>query len=526
MNRIMKKYILPILALAAMALAGCAKQEAAQIPVGGKVVTITASLDDAASTKVTTGSEVGKFAWEAGDQIGVWVGDAFVPFTIDPTTVGAMAGKFTGTVPEGKEIDFAVFPYCEEDTYEDGIYTSNYGKGWWEGDYKSTVHLYAPKQGTANEYKFQHLCAYLMVTIKNLRADCGYVYLETMSGNIFLCGGPSADLTAEYPKFTDGANSEGFMPVPADHSKITLYAPVLPGEWDNKYVTVKFFQQADWGYEYGKNELVSEPSLNVKGYMQTGGVVNRGDLIVLPDIVFEGAAASGMSATIEGGLTWLSGTKIGLWDGTTLTEKTVAGGNVAVGEFEGDIPAGATFAIAPASCVTVEGTTLHYASDQWGITPGAFLYGEIGEPASPEYLKSIAFKNLCATIRVTLKNIPAAAKSVFLECGGRPFFFFDATVNLQDENPVVEATSTNEWCLLILPEHSGDIAQLVVDLPILTGEYATPPWGFKAECYSVTPDEWDWGAKVSNKPQSNEIETDGTIKRGDIFNVNLTLEAL
>ena len=125
-----------------------------------------------------------------------------------------------------------------------------------------------------------------------------------------------------------------------------------------------------------------------------------------------------------------------------------------------------------------------------------------------------------ATIRVTLKNIPAAAKYVFLECGARPFFFFAATVDPLSENPVIEATENDEWCFVALPEHTGDIAQLTFDMPILTGAYDTPPWGFKAECYS----DMDWDAKVSNKPQSDEIVTNGTINRGDIFNVTLTFE--
>jgi len=521
----MKKVIFSVLTLAVAAMiAGCAKQQSVESVPATRTVTVTAALENAV-TKVTTGSEVGKFAWEKGDVIGVWVGDAFVPFTLDDSAAGTVAGKFTGEVPEGKEIDFAVYPYAEGDTFADGVYTSTYSADWW--DYKNAVHLYAPKANSAGEYKFQHLCAYALITIKNVRADCKYAYLESPGGSMFLQGGQTADLTAEYPKFKDGAAEQVFVELPEDHSKIVLYIPILPGEWqDGKAFKVKFFRDKDWGQEYGKGELEGEPVINHVGKIITGGIVNRGEIIVFPDIVFEGGAASGISATIEGGLTWLSGSTIGLWDGTTLTEKTVASGNVAVGEFEGDIPEGATYAVTPVSCVTLEGTTLKYTNDQWGITPGAFLFGEIGEPASSEYLKSIAFKNLCATIRVTLKNIPAAAKSVFLECGARPFFFFDATVNPLDENPVVEATSTNEWCLLALPEHSGDIASLTFDIPILTGEYATPPWGFKAECYSVTADEWDWGAKASNKPQSNEIETDGTIKRGDIFNVNLTFEAL
>jgi len=517
----MKKYIFSIVALATLILiAGCEKPKSEDAVAGTRIVTITATLDDLA-TKVTTGSEIGKFAWESGDQIGVWVGDAFVPFTLDESTAGAVAGKFTGEVPEGKEIDFAVYPYAEGDTYADGVYTSNYSAGWW--DYKNAVHLYAPKAGSANEYKFKHLCAYVLVTIKNLREDCKYVYLESPGGSMFLQGGQTADLTAEYPKFTGEAAEQCFVEVPEDHSKIVFYIPILTGEWqDGKAFKVKFFRDKDWGQEYGKGDLAEEEVINHVGKLTTGGIINRGEIIVLPDIVFEGGEASGLSATIEGGLTWLSGTKIGLWDGTTLTEKTVASGNVAVGEFEGEIPEGATYAITPTTGVTLEGTTLTYTNAQWGFTPGAFLFGAVGEPASSAYLKSVAFKNLGATIRVTLKNIPEAAKYVFVECGGRPFFFFNATVDPFAEEPVIEATEKNEWCFVALPEHTGDIAQYTFDLPILTGAYDTPPWGFKAECYS----DMDWAAKVSNKPQSNEIETDGTIARGTIFNVNLSFEPL
>ena len=385
------------------------------------------------------------------------------------------------------------------------------------------MHLYAPKANSANEYKFQHLCAYVLITIKNVRADCKYVYLESPGGSMFLQGGQTADLTAQYPKFTGEAAEQCFVELPEDHSKIVIYAPILSGEWpDGKDFKVKFFRDKDWGQEYGKNDLVDEPVINHKGKLVTGGIINRGEIVVLPDIVFEGGEASGLSATIEGGLTWLSGTKIGLWDGSALTEKTVASGNVAVGEFEGDIPAGATYAVTPTTGVTLEGTTLTYENAQWGFNTGSLLFGAVGEPASPAYLKSVAFKNLGATIRVTLKNIPAAAKYVFLECGGRQFFYFNATVDPFAENPVIEATAKDEWCFIALPEHTDIIAQYTVDLPILTGEFATPPWGFKGECYS----EMDWGAKVSNKPQSDEIETDGTIKRGDIFYVNLSFEAL
>lgn len=521
----MKKIILSLLfAGAVIAFAGCDKQEQVQATTGTRTVTVSAVLEQA-TTKVTTGSEVGKFKWEAGDKIGVWVGDAFVPFTLDESAAGTVAGKFTGEVPAGKEIDFAVYPYSENDTYdpEGKTYTSNFNESWWE--FKPAVHLYAPKANAANEYKFQHLCAYALVTIKNVRADCKYVYLESPGGSMFLTGGQTADLSAEYPKFTAGTQEQGFVPLPDDHSKIVIYAPIMPGEWpDGKFFKVKFFQTNEFPYEYGKGELASEPVINHIGKLTTGGVINRGEIVVLPEIVFEGGTASGISATIEGGLSWPAGSTIGLWDGTSFTNKTIASGNVAVGEFEGDVPAGATIAVSPVAGVTIDGNTLTIVRDQWDYnTGGALLWGAVGEPASPAYLKSVDFKHLGAVVRLTLKNIPADTKGIFVECGARPFFYFNGTADLSSENPVVTSEKTNEWCWVKVPEHTGAIASWTIDLPILTGAFATPPSGFKAECYNGD----DYGApKTSNKPQSNEIETDGQIRRGDVFNVNLSFEAL
>ena len=282
----MKKSIYFLLAIAALAFAGCKKQDTLAEPAGTRVVTITAALESA-TTKVTTGSAVGKFAWEKGDKIGVWTGDAFVPFTLDDSSEGQVAGKFSGTLPEGKSIEFAVYPYSEGDTYADGVYTSNYNAGWHADEFKPCLHMYATK-ADQNSLKFQHLCAYVLVTIKNVRADCKYAYLESPGGSMFLVGGQQADLSAEYPKFTSVAQEQVFVPLPADHSNIVFYAPIMPGSWnDNKPFKIKFFQEGDWDHEYGKNALSDEPVINHVGALQTGGAINRGEIVVLPEIVFE-----------------------------------------------------------------------------------------------------------------------------------------------------------------------------------------------------------------------------------------------
>lgn len=506
----MKKYILSILALAAAVSVGCNKEQA--VPeTGGRTVTVTAALEQGA-TKVTTGSETGKFAWEKGDQIGVWVGDAFVPFTLEDSSVGAVAGKFTGVVPEGKDIDFAVYPYSENDSYEDGVYTSNYSTGWY-GGYKSCVHLYAPKSDAANEYKFQHLCAYAMVTLKNVRPDCKYIYLETTGGDLFLTGGQGADLTAEYPKFTTGAQAQGFIQLPEDHSKIVVYAPIIPGEWDNKYFIVKFFQDLGWDYEYGKGILPDEPVLNKAGYLQTGGFINRGDLIVLPAIEFEGGTASGLGATIEGGLSWLSGAKIGLYDGSAFSEMSLVGGNVAEGEFEGEIPAGATVAVSPASGMSLSGNTLRIEKATWGYTLGPVLYGPVGE-GTASYEKTVAFKHLGAVVRATLNNVPESVTHLFVETGASSKFFFNAaTCDLSADVPVLTAEAVNDWVFAAVPPH-GDGARLVIDVPVAPGTYDDASPMFNIELYT----EMDWGGKIDGTKQNKRLEeTGGVIKRGDVI---------
>lgn len=513
----MKKYIISLLAAGAViAFAACQKQETT-LPSSGKIVTLTAELENS-DTKVTTGSEIGKFVWESGDQIGVWVGDAFVPFTLEASSVGAAAGKFTGTVPEGKEIQFAVYPYSDKDTYVDGVYTTNYSTGWY-GGYKSCVHLYAPK-ADQNSLKFQHLCAYILLTIKNVRSDCKYVYLESPNGSMLITGGQSADLTAEWPKFTSGGGESAFIALPEDHSKIVIYAPILPGEWaDGKAFKVKFFKDLGWAYEYGKGDLADEPVINHIGALTTGGVINRGEIVVLPEIVFEGGQASGLSATIEGGLTWLSGSTIGLWDGSSMTSKTVSSGNVAVGEFEGDVPTGATVAVSPVDGVSVSDNTLSISKGQYEYTLGASLYGTVGEPASSAYLKSVAFKHLGAVVRATLNNVPENATNIFIETNSNSKFFYTAaTCDLSASEPTLTATDTKDWVFAALPAHSAG-AKIVIDIPIAPGEYERTNPGVNIELYTTN----GFAGKIDNSKVNNTLES-GSIKRGDVFELSYNWE--
>ena len=101
-------------------------------------------------------------------------------------------------------------------------------------------------------------------------------------------------------------------------------------------------------------------------------------------------------------------------------------------------------------------------------------------------------------------------------------FYFSGTADLSAEEPVITSDDTNEWAFVVVPDHTGVLASWTFDVPILTGAFSTPAWGVKAEGYTGI----GWSDKNTNKPQSSELEIDGGIKRGDIYNVTLTFEAL
>lgn len=521
----MKKYIILALAAATMLFAGCNKKEfEPQAPMSGRTVKVSAALD---VTKVGTGAEAGKYAWEAGDVIGVWTGEAFTPFTIDAESVNTMVGTFTGTLPEGGTVGYAVYPYSDKDTLDVTTYTSRYCTDNW--DYKPTARMYAPATATTSgsttvaSYKFSHLTAYARLTLKNIPEEAGSIFFESNT-QLFMLEG-QADFSAEYPKMTPVTTCDyAFYQLPERTGlmDLELYVPICLGELKDPKFRFTLFKATP---EFAWSDEMDKAVYNHYGYLNTKGMVNRGDLFVLPTVVFEGGVASGVSASIEGGLAWASGSTIGLWDGTSLSPMTLIGGNVAVGEFEGEVPEAATIAVSPYTGMSIDGNILSITNDSSNYPTVPVLWGTVGDPTSSAYLKSIAFKQLGATIIVNLSNIPAASQYVFLECGGQSFFYWEATADLSAEAPELVVTAKGESMFIKLPEHSEDIAKLSVAIPICTGEYGKPSWGFKAECYEKP---FDWPTKTSKdaRDYSLDFAANGGIHRGDVFEVNLTLEAL
>ncbi len=183
----MKKSVL--IAIAAIALAGCAK-EAGDISAPAlktRTVTITAGID-ALQTR-TAYSPEGKFSWVADDVIAVMCANGeedviAVPFS---TSEGGRKVKFVGEVPEGYELTgIATYPFTESyDGYarNDFVWDS-YGYRLW-GSFKPDMDAplsCIPLTGMLDDdgfFQFRTATGIVKFTIINAPKETYYTYLET-----------------------------------------------------------------------------------------------------------------------------------------------------------------------------------------------------------------------------------------------------------------------------------------------------------------------------------------------------------
>lgn len=525
----MKKYLIISLAAAGVLAAGCAKNNPdktlpASPAEGGRIVTISAGADkfylgaDKSSpgpdSRVLSDND-GNFTWEADDVIGVWTGSQITPFTLksgDGTAKAVFSATLTGseTVDENS---YAVYPYGSV-TVDGTTITLSTGRTYWSAP-RRLVPMFA-KAGTGHTtgFEFKMLSAAVKFTLRNRPSNWKWIYFEnygTAPFSIFPAETATAQTTDAEPTLS-GTNKSDWPVVLPDLTGypdvVDFYLPLLPGDSYSSNVLFKFKPQKtlnSWSDV--------DNSLRRTGKFSDITTLQRGRLLVVPDLIY------GVQGSIEGGLVWKEGMTMNLFRGTASSvmklDDSYAGATD--GMLFGAAPVNPAFGISSTGStgISVAGSTLTITNNGDNYPTNYALYGE------PDASGNYAMKHLGATVHLTLNNIPAATNYIFLECGGRQFFYKNATADLSAATPVLTGTSTRENVWIAVPEHTGDIAQLVVDIPILAGDYATPSWGFKAECYTSI-----WGTKTSSKPQSNEIVTDGHIYRGDVFNVNLTFSAL
>lgn len=190
----------------------------------------------------------------------------------------------------------------------------------------------------------------------------------------------------------------------------------------------------------------------------------------------------------KGRFYWEKGDKIGIWTGSGLTEFTLDTpyANMTYGKFKGTVPEGSSisensFAVYPYDGVSIDGTAVTLPSyGSLGDYPvrSAYLYSTKAPELEAEdgVAAKFAFNHLTAYFRVTLKNIQASAKGVFLECycpnatGNNKYFLMGGSVDLSSGVPEL-TPNTADWMFVKFPEHSGVIESLTLQLPIVPGTY-------------------------------------------------------
>ena len=193
----MKKTV--YIALAVLALAGCAKEQEqlAPAPRASRTVTITAGFDQ---TSKTAYDAEGKFSWVAGDRIGVLVGDGTqtkqVTFTAQE---GGAVTSFTGELEEGFELmGYASYPFTGEvDGYACNDFAWDADKDGWRiwGSIKpsltdplSCMPLLGTRKGNTQSYSFKTAVGVVKFTVQNVPSATAFAYLEVPEGDANLNG--------------------------------------------------------------------------------------------------------------------------------------------------------------------------------------------------------------------------------------------------------------------------------------------------------------------------------------------------
>ena len=295
----MKKIFVATLAVAALLLAGCAKNE--QNAPQGRIVRVSAGADELIS-KVSS-STSGRFTWRSGDAIGIWTGSGITKFTLVDEWDGFGYGEFVGELPEGGAItadSYAVYPYAEGAEATATKYTFPSISKWEIPT--SNYLLYAKgniteKDGKVADFTFHHTTAYFRVAIKNIRPACGGLYIETASPGCFAVGA-SVDFSGETPVIEYAKDESVIYAIP-EHTTATDVSLVIP------IVADTYTQQ--WGKGGLKFRIAcySEPNWwstkfdDYAGYFGegTGFTVTAGEYYVFPDIKCANAKNSDDSGT-------------------------------------------------------------------------------------------------------------------------------------------------------------------------------------------------------------------------------------
>lgn len=306
----MKKIFFAIISLAAILFASCAKNEQAA-PQKGQVVRVSASAADMIS-KVASNTS-GRFTWQSGDAIGIWTGSEITKFVIDEEWAGFGYAEFVGTLPEGgaiNEASYAVYPYDDINLETATATTCEYKalSNW--GIPQTVIRLYSKatlsvKEDKVADFAFKHCNAYFRVTLKNVRADAGCVFIE--SNKQFLPKVSSIDFSGETPQVTVTETNDWTHQVFPAHEKVidsyTILIPIAPVALDSNF---KFVIKL-----YSGENFTGSKFMEHTGWFITPTFI-AGDYYIFPEITYPNAKSandtgSGINDGIEDSIVTVEG---------------------------------------------------------------------------------------------------------------------------------------------------------------------------------------------------------------------------
>ena len=246
-KKTMKKYI--FMAVAGMlALSSCSSDDNEQTPQNApRQMTFTAGFGDGTQTRTTLNTADKSVSFDANDAISIFSeNNTNVQFT---TTEGGATAEFTGTAVAGDATYYAVYPYNDSYSFNDGIVSgvtigfsqpmySSAGEAW----SKSSVISYATT--IDSELQFHNACALLKIanntdwaTDIHISADqplAGAFDLDTSTGALTVLYGETL-VTTTIP---DNA---------------TVYLAIAPGNYTN-FTAAKSTMMEDDGEWYSKTK--------------------------------------------------------------------------------------------------------------------------------------------------------------------------------------------------------------------------------------------------------------------------------
>ncbi|MBP5521382.1 MAG: hypothetical protein J6X82_03060 [Bacteroidales bacterium] len=254
----MKRFYIPLLLMAAAAVAACQNKAAVEEPAseqGNYVFTLKASAPDA-ETK-TDYSSPGKFSWSEGDAISVLFhkGDDNKFFTLTATTINGASADFSGIIDEGYElgnslndIKWALYPAGNHTFDASSSKYINFNIPATmdlSSHYSSNVPLYA--KGDGDIFAFKLLDATYKFTFTDIPSGVSKVkfVVENQSGYDISGNIPLSGLTGS-PYFspsnhsaTDARAARTFIGNVTNGTSVPFYVPVRRAQaWFTPKITL------------------------------------------------------------------------------------------------------------------------------------------------------------------------------------------------------------------------------------------------------------------------------------------------